>query len=106
MELNVNSAKEFNLSLKQALKELTGLKVTVNILNSYKFPKCWVRIMCDYNIKFPNEFRLMAFDASDFDRKNLSSETDVSYGNINSNMITIHVHEWKKLFENENKRTL
>lgn len=99
MELNVNSAKEFNVSLKQAIKKVTGLKVSVNIINSYNFPHCWVRIMCDTNVKFNNEFRLKVFDSCGLNREHLLNTKDVYYGNIRSNMISTHVPEWVKVFD-------
>jgi hypothetical protein len=101
MELNVTSAKCFNISLKQAIKELTGLNVKVSIINSYNFPKCWVQVINKHGFNFDNNFRLKVFDFCGFKREHLCNINDVYYGNIRSNMISAHVHEWIKLFKDE-----
>lgn len=99
MELKVTTAKQFNADLKAAIKTAIGLKVKVRVINSYKFPRCWVEIVATDNQIFSNEFRLKVFDACGFDRKNLINAVDLSYGNIRKNMIAAHVPEWVKVFE-------
>lgn len=101
MELDLSNAKSFNISLKQAVKKATGLTVKVRIINSYNFPKCWVELY-SRDIMFSNAFRLKVFDSCGFNRNGLLNINDVSYGNIRCNMISAHVHEWLKVFENEN----
>ena len=97
MILNTENARAFNSSLKQAVKELTGQKVKVEIINSYKFPHCWVRIYAE--TEFSNDFRLKVFDCCNKDRSGLLNPENVSYGNIQSRYISAHVPEWQKLFE-------
>lgn len=97
MKLNRDNARAFNSSLKQAVKELTGQKVRVEIINSYNFPHCWVRIWPE--TEFSNDFRLKVFDACKFDRANLKGDMDdIYYGNIRNNYISAHVPEWENLF--------
>lgn len=96
MKLITDNARAFNSSLKKAITELTGQKVKVEIINSYKFPHCWVRVYAE--TKFSNEFRLQVFDACKLDRKNLLDTEDVCYGNIRESFISAHVPEWENLF--------
>ena len=99
MRLNRENARAFNFSLKQAVKEMTGQKIKVEIINSYKFPNCWVRIYAE--TEFTNDFKLKVFDACNFDRTHLKNiEHGISYGNIRSEFISAHVHEWENLFNN------
>lgn len=95
MDLIKTSAREFNTSLKKAIKEITGQKVRVEIINSYNFPKCWVRVYAETS--FDNDFRLRVFDGCGFDRKGLLNDKDVSYGNIMPKFISAHVFEWEKI---------
>ena len=95
-KLSTENARAFNSSLKKALKE-QGYNVKVEIINSYKFPNCWVRIHAtDKN--FDNDLRLRVFDANDFNRSNLNNQSDVSYGNIRNTNISAYVHVWEKIF--------
>ncbi len=96
MKLNKETARAFNQSLKNAVKELTGQKIKVEIINSYKFPNCWVRIYPE--TEFSNEFRGMVFDACKFDRATLLHPENIEYGNIRGNYISAHVPEWEALF--------
>lgn len=97
MKLNRDNARAFNSSLKKAVKELTGQNVKVSIINSYKFPYCWVQVYAETG--FSNEFRLKIFDACKFDRANLKGDlNDISYGNIRDSHISAHVPEWENLF--------
>lgn len=102
MNLDKTSARSFNSSLKKAVSELIGQKVSVEIINSYNFLKprsnCWVRVYPEKGKEFSNEFRLAVFDACGYDRKNLLNPNDVYYGNIGSKFISAHVSEWGKLF--------
>jgi hypothetical protein len=95
MDLDKTSARAFNSSLKNAIKEITGQKVRVEIINSYKFPHCWVRVHAE--TKFGNDFRLRVFDGCGFDRKGLMNDKDVSYGNIRDSFIFAHVPEWERI---------
>lgn len=98
MELNKESARLFNSSLKQALSNITGQKVRVSIINSYNFPKnCWVQVLPEKGREFTNEFRLSVFDACKLDRKSLLNADNVCYGNIRSTMVSAHVSEWENL---------
>jgi len=97
MNLDKTSARAFNSSLKTAIKTITGQKVKVEIINSYKFPHCWVRVHAETS--FSNDFRLKVFDSCGFDRKGLMNDKDVSYGNIRTNFISAHVPEWEKVVE-------
>ena len=110
MILDKTSARSFNSSLKKAISELIGQKVSVEIINSYKFLKprsnCWVRVHCEEGKEFSNDFRLSIFDACDLDRKSLLNVNDVYYGNIGSKGISAHVNQWEKLFESVNVQTL
>ena len=96
INIDSSSARAFNSSLKKAIKELTNLKVSVSVVNSYKFPDCYVQIYSD--TEFPNDFKLKVFDACGFDRKNLRDEKFVSYGNITNTHISAKVFQWNKLF--------
>jgi len=96
--LDSTNPKAFNFSLKKAVQEATGLKVGVEIINSNKFPHCWVRVIDKSIPDIPNDFRLKVFDACGNDRKSLLNVNDVSYGNIQSNMISAYVKDWIKLF--------
>ena len=95
-KLNRESARAFNSSLKKALKE-QGYNVKVEIINSYKFPNCWVRIHATEK-GFDNTLRLGVYDSFGYERKGLINESDVSYGNIQQNHISAYVHVWEKLF--------
>ena len=62
--LDTTNARAFNASLKKAVKDLTGdTTIKVEIINSYKFPKCWARIHS--KIGFSNSFRLKVFDETE-----------------------------------------
>ena len=95
-KLNTENATSFNSSLKKAIAEATGQKARASIINSHKFPDCYVQIRTDENI--PNEFRLKCYDAIRDTREGLLDDKDVCYGNIWSNHITIKVKEWVKVF--------
>ena len=69
MNLNTENARAFNSSLKKALNELTNQKNKAEIINSYKFPKCYVRAYAEN--EFSNDFKLKCFDATGRDRKGL-----------------------------------
>jgi hypothetical protein len=96
MGLNRENARAFNASLKKAVSEAIGQKVKVEIVNSYKFPNCWVRIHPE--TEFNNDFRLRVFDVCYETRNGLGDAVDVSYGNIRSNSISVKVWDWEKLF--------
>lgn len=95
MKLDLTSARSFNSSLKKAISEVTGQKIKVEIINSYNFPHCWVRVYPETS--FSNDFRLRVFDGCGFDRKGLLNDKDVCYGNIRPNYISAHVPEWEKI---------
>lgn len=99
MKLNTDNARAFNSSLKAAIKELTGQNVSVQIINSYKFPNCWVQVYAGKDTEFSNDFRLKVFDCCRPNRSGLLNHDDVSYGNIQSTHISAHVPEWQKVFE-------
>ena len=102
MKLNTENAKSFNASLKQAFKEGGMNGVKVRIINSYKFPNCWVEVWFpDRTGEFSNDFRLRVFDASGFKRESLKNPNDVLYGNIEKHSISAKVWEWEKVFNNE-----
>lgn len=94
--IDSSNAKAFNSSLKKAFKE-EGMNVKIRIVNSYKFPNCWVEVHPDK--PFSNEFRLRVFDSTGKDRKDIGNINDVSYGNIQANYIAAKVHEWMKVFD-------
>jgi hypothetical protein len=95
--LNRDNAKMFNASLKAAIKKLINQKVKVEIINSYKFPNCYVRVHPE--TKFENDFKLRVFDAFGNSRDGLLNPNDVSYGNIQSNYISGKVYQWELLFK-------
>lgn len=97
MTLDKQNARSFNSSLKKAVSALTNQKVTVRVINSYKFPNCYVEVYAETT--FDNEFRLKAFDAFGNDRKGLLNHTDVNYGNITKSSITGKVFQWENLFK-------
>lgn len=99
MELNKKDARSFNVSLKQALKNLIDQKVKVEIINSYKFPDCYVRVYSEN--QFSNDFRLMVFDSFGNSREGLLNPLDVHYGNITSKYISGKVFQWENLFKNK-----
>jgi hypothetical protein len=96
MALNRENARAFNASLKKAVIEAIGQKVKVEIVNSYNFPNCWVRVRPE--TEFDNDFRLRVFDVCNETRDGLRNLEDVSFGNIKSNSISAKVWEWEKLF--------
>lgn len=96
MQLNTENARAFNSSLKAAIKTYTGQNVKISIVNSYKFPDCWVQVRAE--TEFTNEFRLQVFDACGFKRESLLHPDNVSFGNIRSNHISAYVSRWEKLF--------
>jgi hypothetical protein len=96
--LDTTTARAFNSSLKKALQKETGLKVSVEIINSYNFPKCWVRVHAPRPIKFSNELRQKVFTACGYDSKGLGDSDDICYGNIMPSNISAHVPEWQKVF--------
>ena len=98
--LNTENARAFNSSLKAAIKELTGQKVRVEIINSYKFPNCWVRVHAQ--TEFTNEFRLKVYDACNKDRSGLINPENVCYGNIRTTYVSAHVPEWQTVFNSNN----
>ena len=85
MVLDKKNAKAFNFSLKVAISNLIKQKVKVEIINSYKFPDCYVRVYPEAT--FPNDFRLMVFDAFGYSRTGLLDVNNVSYGIIQLNSI-------------------
>lgn len=98
-KLDSTNARAFNNSLKKAVLALTGKNVRVNIVNSYKFPDCYVQvILSDHSQRLSNEFRLQAFDTLERDRSSLINPNDVHYGNITSLYVTLRVNQWEKLF--------
>lgn len=98
--LDQTNPRAFNTSLKKAVSALTGQKVRVEIINSYKFNQCtWVRVYPEKDKSFDNEFRLAVFDATGRDRKDLRSTEDVCYGNICSRYISAYVKDWEELFK-------
>jgi hypothetical protein len=96
--IDISNAKAFNISLKKAISNITGQKVKAEIINSYKFPNCWVRVYAENS--FSNDFRLTVFDACNNDRKGLLNANDVSYGNIQKGYISAYVSEWIKTINN------
>jgi len=95
MELNRENARAFNTSLKNAVSKLTNQKVKVEIINSYNFPNCYVRVYAE--TEFNNDFRLSVFDAFGNSRSGLLNINDVSYGNIQSKYISGKVFQWENL---------
>lgn len=93
--LNTTNARSFNTSLKRALNNV-GVEVKVRVINSYKFPNCYVAIYSEKPL--PNEFRLKLFDATHPDRSGLLNVDDVSYGNIQTGYCTVKVWQWEKMF--------
>ena len=73
---------------------------SVFIINSYKFPHCWVRVVAE--TKFENDIRLAVFDAHRPNRDGLSNVNNVSYGNIQEKYISAYVSDWIKVFNNIN----
>ena len=99
MKLSCNNARAFNQSLKAAIGELTNQKVKVNIINSYKFPDCYVQVYSENG--FSNEHRLLVFDAFGNKRENLLNDNDVIYGNIQKSHICGKVFQWENLFNQQ-----
>lgn len=93
MILNKENARAFNSSLKAAISKLINQKVKVEIVNSYKFPNCYVRVHAES--EFTNDFRLNIFDAFGNSREGLLNVTNVSYGNIQANSISGKVFQWE-----------
>ena len=99
VEINSTNARLFNNELKKAIQNLTDKNANVRIVNSYKFPDCYVQVsLKDRAERFSNEFRLKAFDTLGRDRSGLLNPNDVNYGNITSFYITLKVNQWLKLF--------
>lgn len=93
--ISTENARAFNASLKNAFKK-EGMNVKVEIINSYKFPNCGVRVYPEKD--FSNEFRLRVFDSCGYDRKSLLHPEDVSYGVIQKKWIAIQVQQWIEVF--------
>ncbi len=89
------TAREFNFTLKKAISKLINQKVKVEIINSYKFPDCYVRLYAE--TEFSNEFRLNVFDSFGNSRSGLLNPEDVSYGNIQRKYISGKVSQWQNL---------
>jgi len=100
MKLNKENARAFNQSLKLAVSNQTQQKVRVEIINSYKFPDCYVRVYAPNG--FSNEFRLSVFDAFGNSRDGLLNMDNISYGNIQSGFISGKVFQWENLFNQNN----
>ena len=100
MALNKDNARAFNTSLKKAISTLTNQKIKVEIINSYKFPDCYVRVYAE--TEFTNEFRLNVFDAFGNKREGLLNPNDVSYGNIQGRYISGKVLQWENFFNQIN----
>lgn len=101
MELNKTNARAFNTSLKNAITKLINEKVKVEILNSYNFPNCYVRVYTQSF--FSNDFRLFVFDSFGFKRDDLLDLNNVSYGNIQSSYISGKVFQWENMANNINE---
>jgi len=97
MNLDSTNARAFNSSLKKAVATITGQKVKVEIINSYKFPHCWVRVHAETT--FDNTFRRRVFDACGLNVSTLIDVNDISYGNIRERNISAHVPEWVKVVQ-------
>ncbi len=98
MALNIENPRSFNLSLRKSIfTEFSGLKVAVEMVNSYKFPDCHVRIFSSEEI--PNELRLMAYDVRNPSRQGLHDERNVLHGNIQKYTITASVNDWSNVFD-------
>ena len=79
---------------------MTNQKVKVRIVNSYKYPNCYVEV---YNEnEFTNDFKLMAFDTLGQSRDNLLNKENIRYGNIQANHISLKVFQWESLINNKN----
>lgn len=100
-QLDKTNARKFNGSLKKIISAHLGFKVSVEIINSYKFPDCYVRLHPIDNV-FGNEFKLLCFDSFGNDRKGLININDVSFGNIRNNYISAKVFQWENLVSNLN----
>jgi hypothetical protein len=101
VEINSTNARLFNNELKNAIQNLTGKKINVRIVNSYKFPDCYIQVsLKECSEKFSNEFRSKAFDALGSNRSGLLNPDDIHYGNITSFYITLKANQWQKLFNN------
>lgn len=96
MQINQENATSFNASLKTAISKLINQKVKVRIINSYKFPNCYVEVYAENG--FSNDFRLMVFDAFGNSREGLLNTENVSYGNIQAKHIAGKVFQWQNLF--------
>jgi hypothetical protein len=99
IQLDKTNARKFNASMKKIISDHLGFKVSVEIINSYKFPNCYVRLHSGQN-EFSNDFRLLCFDCFGNDRKGLLNDNNVSYGNIQSKSISGKVFQWENLISN------
>ena len=101
--MKIENATNFNKYLKNQIAEMTNQKVKVRIVNSYKYPNCYVQV---YNENgFTNDFKLMAIDSLGFtglSMEYLLSQENISYGNIQSNHITLKVYQWDILINKNN----
>ena len=98
--MKIENATSFNKFLKNEIAEMTNQKVKVRIVNSYKYPNCYVEV---YNEnEFTNDFKLMAFDTLGQSRDNLLNKENIRYGNIQANHISLKVFQWESLINNKN----
>ena len=98
--MKIENATSFNKFLKNEIAEMTNQKVKVRIINSYKYPNCYVEV---YNEnEFTNDFKLMAFDTLGQSRDNLLNKENIRYGNIQANHISLKVFQWESLINNKN----
>jgi hypothetical protein len=95
--LTTENAKSFNASLKSAINQLTNQKVKVRVINSYKFPNCYVEVYAEEG--FSNDFRLMIFDAFGNSREGLLNTDNICYGNIQPKHIAGKVFQWENVFK-------
>jgi hypothetical protein len=95
------TAREFNTNLKRAIKEHLNIDVRVRIINSYKFPRCYVEVwLHSKNVEdaIPNAFRELAYKEVYKDSKPLNPD-NIHSGNIRPRSICLYAHQWESVFQ-------
>jgi CO dehydrogenase/acetyl-CoA synthase alpha subunit len=94
--INLESARKFAPSLKRAIKEKYGVDVTIDGINTYKFPRCYYGIYSKQS--FPNELRLAAVkQVTNGNLEGVKDLNNICYGNIQPNSITLFPEQWQEV---------
>ena len=92
--------RTFNSRLKSHLTAI-GIKARVRIVNSYKWPHCWVQVWTKEEID--NKHRLTCLEVHAPNHNLTGKDLDnVSYGNIRSKDISMYAEGWVEFLNKTN----